>query len=110
MSIIKELEDILNGNFTVKEKQALLDKYKDNVKCQVKYVEEKIKEGYTYCPMCDEWYKNKAWETDTKTEVRNVCTYRDSGYGDDDTYEDKQCLIVYNVCPLGHRIENEVHF
>ena len=39
MNLIKELEDILNGNYTVKEKKCLLDKFKDNIKTQVEEVE-----------------------------------------------------------------------
>ena len=110
MNLIKELEDILNGNYTVKEKKCLLDKFKDNIKTQVEEVETKIEEGYTYCPKCEEWYKDKAWETDIKQEVRNICTYHDAGYGDDDRYEDVNCTVTYMVCPLGHRVEMDMYY
>ena len=69
---------------------------------------EEVKKGYKYCSKCKEYYKEKAWEIEHKVEKKNVCTYHDAGYGDDDIYEDKMCSVTYEICPIGHVIEKEV--
>ena len=108
--MLKDLEDILNGNYTVREKKELLYKFKNNINKEIKEVDKQIVDGFTYCPKCREWYRDKTWETDIIKEIRNICTYHDAGYGDDDRYEDVNCTVTYMICPLGHKIEKDMYY
>lgn len=75
---------------------------------KIKQTEIDITKGYKYCPKCKEYYREKTWENEFRTEIRNICTYRDCGYGDDDRYENVKCNVQYGICPMGHYIEEKV--
>jgi len=108
MVYIKIIDEIVNGSYKVTEKQDMLYRLKKELNKEIDKAVEKVKKGYKYCPQCREYYKEKAWEVGHKTEKRNVCIYRDAGYGDDDTYEDKMCSVIYEICPIGHVMEKDV--
>lgn len=101
-------KEIVNGSYKVTEKQSMLYKLKKEFNEKIDEAVEKVKKKYKYCPKCKEYYKDKAWDTEHKTEKREVCTYRDAGYGDADVYEDKICSVTYEICPIGHVIEKDV--
>lgn len=107
---MREVDVIVNGSYKVTEKQSMLNHLKKEFNEEIDKVIKEVTKGYKYCPECKEYYKEKAWDRDRKTEKRNVCTYRDAGYGDDDTYEDKICSVTYEICPMGHIIEKEVRW
>lgn len=98
----------MNGSYKVTEKQNMLYKLKQELNEEIDKAVKEVKKGYKYCPKCNEYYKEKAWDIENKREKRNVCTYRDAGYGDDDIYEDKVCSVTYEICPIGHIIEKNV--
>ena len=107
---MNKIDEIVNGSYKITEKQEMLKKYKEEINHQIADAAAKIVQGYKYCPQCKEYYKEKAWDTEYKTEKRNICTYRDAGYGDDDTYEYKTCFVQYGICPIGHRIEEHMSY
>lgn len=102
--------DIVNGNYKVTEKQKMLNDFKDEINKQINDAIIEIKKGYKYCPNCKEYYKIKAFETEHTKEERTICTYKDSGYGDDDIYEKLTCKISYSICPIGHKIEENISY
>lgn len=61
---------------------------------------KKITKGMKRCPLCDKYYSSKLkLETDFRKEIREECTYRDAGYGDDDRYGTVEYIVKYNKCP-----------
>ncbi len=86
----------------------MLYKLKKKLNEEIDKAVEEVKKGYKYCPKCKEYYKEKAWETEHKTEKRKVCTFHSLAEFDDDTYEDKICSVTYEICPMGHVIEKDV--
>lgn len=52
--------------------------------------------------------EKKSWETEIKTERREVCTFSSLVDHDDDRWEYKDCSVEYAICPMGYRIENMV--
>ena len=106
--MIKEIEDILNGNYKVTEKQKMILKLRKQFLNELENAANIITEGYKYCPECKEYYKEKAWETETKTERREVCTFSSLVDHDDDRWEYKNCSVKYAICHMGHRFEEDV--
>lgn len=104
------IEEIVNGNYKVTEKKKMLKELKKQFLNEIDKAEEDIIKGYKYCPKCNEYYKEKAWETEYKTERRNVCTFHSLSAFDEDTYEYKDCHVTYSICPVGHRIEENIHW
>ncbi len=88
----------------------MLIEYKDEINKQIDDAIKDVKKGYKYCPKCREYYRTKAYEILKTKEERTVCTYRDAGYGDDDVYERIMCNINYSICPMGHKIEENVSY
>ena len=105
-----KVDSIVNGSYTVVEKQKMLEKLKGEINSYISDAFEQIKLGYKYCPECKQYYKEKAWETEVKHELREVCTFYSPCEFDDNTYEHKNCIIHIDICPMGHRIENGVHW
>lgn len=101
--MIKEIEDILNGNYKVTEKKEMLRELRKQVTKEFNEAEDNITQGYEYCPKCKEYYREKSWETETKTERREVCTSSSLVDHDDDIWEYKNCSITYEICPMGHK-------
>lgn len=97
--------EIKNSNNTVKEKLDMLNNFKEDIKLSIAKAEEDILKGYKWCPKCKEYYRTDTYITTGENEVRNICTYRDAGYGDDDEWNDVAGLMVYEICPLGHKKE-----
>lgn len=106
--MIKEIEDIINGNYKVTEKQKMILKLRKQFLNELENAENNITEGYKYCPKCKEYYREKSWEKETKTEHREVCVFSSLVDHDDDRYEYKNCSVKYAICPMGHRIEEKV--
>lgn len=106
--MIKEIEDILNSNYKVTVKKEMLRELRKQVTKEFNEAINIIRKGYKYCPKCKEYYREKSWETETKTERREVCTFSSLVDHDDDRYEYKDCSVTYAICPMGHRIEKEV--
>ena len=77
-----------------------------------------LEDGCLYCSKCKKWYDKKESINKIKTMLsKNVLTFSDAGYGDDDRYGDVTYLIYYHKCPYCHeetedrritlKIENE---
>lgn len=107
-NLILTINEIINGNYKVTEKQNLLTDYRDRVNKQINDAIEAIKKGYKYCPQCKEYYKENAWEKENKIEMREICTYTDPVQWSENEYENKKCSVVYDVCPMGHMIEENI--
>ena len=105
-----KVDNIVNGSYTVVEKQKMLEKLRDEINSYISDAFEQIKIGYKYCPECKQYYKEKAWETEVKHELREVLVLYSPCEFDDNTYEHKNCTIHTDICPMGHRIENGVHW
>lgn len=103
------MNEIVNGDYRVSEKLDMLEEYKKHIIDEIKKEKENVLKGFKFCPRCNEYYKEKAYETLSCQETRNICTYRDAGYGDDDIYEDVKCNVAYSICPVGHKIEENVY-
>lgn len=102
------INEIINGNYKVTEKQAILETYKRDVLKEIEEAKRDIVKGYKYCPECKEYYREKTFEIKHKIEKREVCTFHSLCEFDDDTYEDKVCDVQYSICPMGHKIEENV--
>ena len=98
--MIKEIEDIINGNYKVTEKQKMILDLRTQFENESKEAINIIRKGYKYCPKCKEYYREKSWETETKTERREVCTFSSLVDHDDDRYEYKNCSVTYKICPM----------
>ena len=108
--MIKENENIINGNYKVTTKQRMLIELSDLIEYQLTKTSNIITEGYKYCPECDEYYREKFWETETKTERRSICTFQSLANGEDDIRKYKNCSVTYAICPMGHKIEEKVNW
>jgi len=108
MKTIDEINFIVNGNYKVTEKQAMLYQLRKELNEKIDEAIEEVKNGYKYCSKCGEYYKEKAWETEHRTEMRKVCTFHSLVEFDDDIYEDKMCSVTYEICPMGHVFEEEI--
>jgi len=107
---MKEIDDIVNGNYTVLEKDELLTELFDRFRIEYENAKQKIVEGYKYCPKCKDYYKVKSWENYVKNETREICTFRDLTEFGQDQYECKVCAVKYSECPKGHKIEESAVF
>lgn len=110
MNNILSINEIVNGSYKVTEKQKLLMEYKDKINKQIDSAIEEVEKGYKYCPQCREYYRIKSFEKECIKEERTICTYRDAGYGDDDKYERLMCTVSYSICPMGHKIEENISY
>jgi hypothetical protein len=99
---LKEIDNIVKGSYKVTEKENMLSELKEKIDNEFKNAREEIHKGYRYCPQCGEWYKEKAFDNYSKTERRNICTFRDPCEFGEDKYEDKDCVVDYSECPMGH--------
>lgn len=106
--MFNKVDNIVNGSLTVVEKQKMLEELRHEINSYISDAFETIKIGYKYCPECKQYYKEKAWETEVKHELRNVCTFYSPCEFDEDRYEHKNCIIKVSICPMGHRIEDKV--
>ena len=104
------IEEIVNGNYKVTEKRKMLNELRKQLIDEIDKAEEDIIKGYKYCPKCNEYYKEKAQETEYKTERRKVCTFHSLSAFGDDRWENKDCHITYSICPVGHKIEENIHW
>lgn len=117
----KEIENTLtnikNSGKTASEKIVQLSKYKEKMaerfKNLMSLIDDAIydtKEGYTYCPECDKWYKNTVWTVKAKKEQRRVASIPASAsllspiYETDIAYVTKDVIIRRLECPVGHLI------
>ena len=107
---MKEIDEIVNGSYKVTDKQKMLDEFSKRVNNKIKQAEIEIAKGYKYCPACGEYYKEKSFDIGTYKEKRNVCTFHSLSEFDDDTYEDKMCVIKFAECPMGHKVEEDVYW
>lgn len=104
------IEEIVNGNYKVTEKQKMLKELRKQFLNKIDKAKEDIIKGYKYCPKCNEYYKEKAWETEYRIERRNVCTFHSLSAFEDDRWKNKDCHITYGICPVGHKIEENIHW
>lgn len=109
------LNNIKNSGKTASEKIVQLNKYKEKMSEKFKNLMSLIddaiydtKEGYTYCPECDKWYKNAAWEVKVNKEQRKVASisippsFCASVDENDIVYAMKDVIIRRLECPVGH--------
>lgn len=91
-----QIEDILHGSYSVKEKLKLIDELsKDFVK--------EVKIGYRYCSKCNNYYRDKSWDITSETKIESVCIYQDPINSGGNEYKDKEITRIYCVCPMGHK-------
>ena len=60
---------------------------------------EKATKGQQKCKHCGKYSREKDFIYDNRIEVKNVQTYSDCGYGDDDRFGDVEFEIKYAKCP-----------
>ena len=108
--IIKEIEQIVEGNYKVTEKLQMFSDLKEELLSQINDAESNLLKEYKYCPKCKEYYRNKVWDTEVKQEVREICTFwNHCEFGEND-YENKLCTVTYSICPMGHKKEKNLAF
>ena len=108
--IIKEIEQIVDGNYKVTEKLQMFSDLKEELLNQINDAESNLLKEYKYCPKCKEYYRNKVWDTEVKQEVREICTFwNHCEFGEND-YENKLCTVTYSICPMGHKKEKNLAF
>ena len=87
--IIKEIEQIVEGNYKVTEKLQMFSDLKEELLNQINDAESNLLKGYEYCPKCKEYYRNKVWDTEVKYEKREICRFwNPCEFGEHD-YENK---------------------
>lgn len=64
-----------------------------------KELTEKATKGQQKCKHCGKYSREKDFIYDNRIEVKNVQTYSDCGYGDDDRFGDVEFEIKYAKCP-----------
>lgn len=102
---MKEIDDIVNGNYTVIEKEEMLADLFDRFRHAYNEAKKKIVANYKYCPLCKEYYKISAWENSAVSGTKRTCVFRDLTNKGNDKYENTPCTIEYLECPRGHRFE-----
>ena len=108
--IIKEIEQIVDGNYKVTEKLQMFSDLKEELLNQINDAESNLLKEYKYCPKCKEYYRNKVWDTEVKQEVREICTFwNPCEFGEHD-YENKLCTVTYSICPMGHKKQKNLSF
>lgn len=94
LNIESQMTLIISKCETVTEKVEKLREYKAQVLEQINEKILEVKDGYTYCPNCNQWYKNKTWEVKTKQEYpenfTNATLFKD------------RTVISKLECPVGH--------
>jgi len=80
-------------------------------KKQGTWIPPKDKEKYIYCDKCRKYHLKSKWKEEYVKEVREVTTYIDAGYGDDDREGEVQYMVRYHTCPVcGEKIETAKHY
>ena len=80
-------------------------------KKQGTWISEKDKDKYIYCDKCKKYHLKTKWKERIAKEVREVTTYIDAGYGDDDKMGDVQYMVRYSTCPVcGEEKEMSKHY
>ena len=64
------------------------------------WVPPKDKDKYIYCEKCKKYHLKTKWKERIAKEVREVTTYIDAGYGDDDKMGDVEYMVRYHICPV----------
>lgn len=101
----KEIDTIINGDYTVNEKLKLILKYKEEMLEEINNALVEVKKGYKYCEKCGQWYKERAWEREELTEKREYCKFRPLAEWEDPEYAVGEFKVEYEICPLGHKVE-----
>lgn len=98
MAYQSEIEEIINGSHSIREKEALINRLS-------KELLEEIRSGYKLCPRCNTYYRETTWDTVTESKTERVCIYEDPINSGGNEYKDKLVKRTYEVCPVGHKIE-----
>ena len=115
----KYIEERLNGlslERQIKELQKIQNVYlPELINAKKKkigtWIPSKDKEKYIFCDKCRKYHLKTKWKEEYIKEVREVYTYRDAGYGDDDRIGDVEYMVVYHTCPeCGYRKETRKHY
>jgi len=115
----KYIEENLSGlclERQIKELQKIQNVYLPELinakkKKQGTWISSKDKDKYILCKKCGKYYLKTKWKEEYVKEVREVTTYIDAGYGDDDRMGDVEYMVVYNTCPeCGERIETAKYY
>lgn len=109
MSEFLEVNKIMkDGNHTIKERMQMIDELKDEFLTRCGQAKELLQQGYKWCPKCKDYYKERAWEHGSFDEVRSFCVFADPINSSGDVYERRNCTVIYEECPKGHRVEKEI--
>lgn len=103
--MIAEIRSIIQGNFKVTEKIKLLSELHKTIDNDLREAGEQIYKGYKYCKHCQEYYRENTFENKAEHETREICTFRSLAEFDEDKYENKDCIVTYQICPMGHKEE-----
>ena len=69
------------------------------------------KEKYIFCDECKKYHLKSKWKEEYIREVREVTTYIDAGYGDDDREGEVEYMVRYHTCPqCGQKTETSKHY
>lgn len=94
----QQIDDIIDGDLTIKEKQDLIVKL-------TKELETEVRKGYTFCPKCKTYYRETSWSRKLETKLENVCVYSDPINSSGNEYAEKEVTHNYNICPAGHKFD-----
>lgn len=104
----KQIQTIFNDNIkTIKEKRDLLDLLQTQVNQECAKAKTEITRGYIYCPRCDDYYKEKAWDITERLVEKQVLIENNTSIGYAPYYETVEELEFTFECPKGHRITKE---
>lgn len=68
----------------------------------VQFAKEVLEGKYKYCKDCDDYYLSGSFQTCTKTESCEICTYQGIINSGENEYVDGLVDTVYSICPKGH--------
>lgn len=108
--MLNEVREIINKNIKVTEKLILLDKCQAQVDKEFDHARLVIKQGYKYCPLCKEYYRESVWEQNYANEKRTVCVSSVLAEWEQAEYKKKDVVVQYDICPVGHRCEVNVTY
>ena len=75
------------------------------------WIPQEDKEKYIFCERCRKYHLKNKWKEEHIKEVREVYTYRDAGYGEDDRIGDVEYMVAYHICSeCGYRKETSKYY
>lgn len=103
------IKDIMHSNKATYLKEEQLNKLIEDIE----FARDILKNKYTYCKECDDYYLTQSFFRTTEEKEEKVCVYEDPINSGGNDYELRKMIYTYSVCPKNHKkviteIENKI--